>query len=359
VQKTFRKALADLPPGPVLEESELEELLPLREETPEDERLLAVELLAPDDGQPPAAELQQIVERAAKQFNVPASFISIIQKDHQWLRASTGVKGGRLLEHNGVKRGDAFCTHVVQGQAPLLVPDAAVHPYFSQNPLVKEGLLRSYAGAPLVTPEGAVLGSLCIIDHKPMAISADQVDELVLLARRVAGELELSKARRLKAAGKKAPLTTARGEKDEGALGTWFDAVLDNIAEGVLLFDEQRLVILASRGLARMLLVPVADLLGKHRDTVLQELSGRFVNPEAFLRELRVPDDGPYALRCEFSTRTTGRRLRWVAKPVLLERGTGHLCVLTDVTLEAAQRAAAPVQAQTRGQQVERGAFKG
>jgi len=83
----------------------------------------------------------------------------------------------------------------VQGRQPLVIADAVAHPTFAQNPLVQDGSVRSYAGAPLQTSSGDVLGTLCIIDKRPMSVSPEELDQLVLLARGVAGELELRAAR--------------------------------------------------------------------------------------------------------------------------------------------------------------------
>lgn len=167
VRKAGRKALASV------QESLLPELLPEEDGAPleldEPRRLAAVEASGLHEEDPPPGELLKIVEQVALRFGVASSFISILTADRQWLRASTGLKG-RLLADNGSARDASFCTHVVSGGKPLVVSDAAVHPFFSNNPLVRDGSLRSYAGAPLLTPKGAVLGSLCITDDKPMAI---------------------------------------------------------------------------------------------------------------------------------------------------------------------------------------------
>ena len=57
----------------------------------------------------------------------------------------------------------------------LIVPDANADARFGSNPLVTgEPFVRFYAGAPLVAPDGSVLGTLCVIDHVPRTLEADQ-----------------------------------------------------------------------------------------------------------------------------------------------------------------------------------------
>ena len=47
----------------------------------------------------------------------------------------------------------------------LVVEDTHLDPRFAENPLVTgEFGLRFYAGAPLLTPEGRAIGSLCLLD---------------------------------------------------------------------------------------------------------------------------------------------------------------------------------------------------
>ena len=51
--------------------------------------------------------------------------------------------------------------------------------------------VRFYAGVPLITPKGYMLGTLCVIDKVPRQLSQQQVDALVALSRLVINQLEL------------------------------------------------------------------------------------------------------------------------------------------------------------------------
>jgi signal transduction histidine kinase len=89
-------------------------------------------------------------------------------------------------------RDQAFCLHNLSGRDLLVVEDAAADPRFADNPLVTGPPgIRFYAGAPLVTPDGLVLGSLCGIDTAPRRAETMDLEVLHDLAAIVVRELEL------------------------------------------------------------------------------------------------------------------------------------------------------------------------
>jgi PAS domain-containing protein len=218
---------------------------------------------------------------------------------------------------------------VVEGDLcqPLVVPDAASHPYFASNPLVMSGLVRSYAGAPLVTPSGHILGTLCIIDTKPLNIGPDEVDALVSLARRVAGELELKSWSRR---------ASARGES--GPTLALLEAVCSSVESGILVLDPGRKVLLANKALEEIFGIPVSQILEMTREEFVLRNSTRCDDRVEFLRMMRVLPDGPFSAREVFEmVKPARRRVRWVAKPIQLPGGVGQLEIFDDVTPELEQ----------------------
>jgi GAF domain-containing protein len=139
--------------------------------------------------------LEELVAQTAESFGVPVATISLSLDDKQWFKVHVR-SGAGLVGIRGFAQDAAFSAYIIESGHPLLVADAAAHPVFASNPLVRSGGVASYAGAPLTTPDGDVIGALCIVDTKPASIQPDRVDVLARLAKRLAAELELrSKAR--------------------------------------------------------------------------------------------------------------------------------------------------------------------
>ena len=312
-------------------------LLEIDEERAEEVRLHKLDQMGlVDPGAQEDEQLHGIVEATAKRFEVPIAMISLILEDKQWFKAQVGLPGP-VAEERSIKREWSLCSQVVQGRQPLVINDAAVHPAFANNPLVQDGTVRSYAGAPLLTPSGDVLGTICIIDSKPRSIPVEDIDALVLVARAVAGELELRADRKRKGAERLPPEVRdhAAGDKHLQTAVSYLMAVLDHIDNGVFLLDPQRKVVFANQAVADMFGVPLDALVGRHRDEVVREAAQQASDPADFLRRLRVSPDGAYALRGEFEMERPRRRhLRWVSRPVELGEGVGQLTVITDMTAD-------------------------
>ena len=110
----------------------------------------------------PLLGLDRIAAAAAQAAGTPIALVSFIGAQRQWVRASVGV---RMPD---VDRDYAFCAWAVYNAQILWVEDALKDPRFCDNPLVEgEPHIRHYAGAPIVTPEGYVLGTVCVIDSQP------------------------------------------------------------------------------------------------------------------------------------------------------------------------------------------------
>ena len=134
----------------------------------------------------PERAYDDVTRIAASICAVPIAIVSLIDTDRQWFKSRLGLAVAET------HRDQAFCAHTILKPELLEVEDATLDVRFADNPLVLgDPGIRFYAGAPLLTPAGHALGSLCVIDREPRKLSAEQKASLESLARLVMNNLEL------------------------------------------------------------------------------------------------------------------------------------------------------------------------
>ncbi|WP_374968706.1 ATP-binding protein [Terrabacter sp. BE26] len=138
-------------------------------------------------GNAPQRELQALVDIAAQVCDVPRAAINLITATHQQQIATTG------FDPSICAREDSMCAAVLEHADRVVVPDASLDARFRHNPFVTGvlGDVRFYASAPLTTPDGVIIGRLCVFDATPRHLDAAQEQSLSAVAERVVDVLEL------------------------------------------------------------------------------------------------------------------------------------------------------------------------
>jgi signal transduction histidine kinase len=142
---------------------------------------------------PAEARLDRITLLLARSLNVPIALISLVDAERQWFKSRHG------LVAESTPRDVAFCAHAIRGADLFVVEDTLLDERFVHNPFVQgDPHVRFYAGAPLITPDGQRLGTLCAIDEKPRSLSEEQCSLLRELAEHVMDLFELRRLAVLK-----------------------------------------------------------------------------------------------------------------------------------------------------------------
>ncbi|PKA16006.1 hybrid sensor histidine kinase/response regulator [Leptospira haakeii] len=135
---------------------------------------------------PPEEKFDGIIKAASLICGTPIALVSLIDSERQWFKARMGLAAPET------PRQISFCQFAVYENKTIIVEDASIDPRFQQNPLVlADPNIRFYAGAPLRTPDGYVLGTLCVIDTKPKKLSSAEIQALEALANSVVSFMEL------------------------------------------------------------------------------------------------------------------------------------------------------------------------
>jgi signal transduction histidine kinase len=135
----------------------------------------------------PEPAFDRLTRLGSRVFSAPIVLVSLVDENRQWFKSCYGLAASET------DRDISFCSHTILTDEPLVILNALDDVRFSDNPFVKGELgIRFYAGAPLIAPSGARIGSFCVIDREPRAeFGPDQIDMLRDFAAITVEELEL------------------------------------------------------------------------------------------------------------------------------------------------------------------------
>ncbi|WP_017297287.1 diguanylate cyclase domain-containing protein [Nodosilinea nodulosa] len=225
----------------------------------EEERLAALYQYQILDTEPEVA-FDGLVDLAAHLCQAPIAIITLVDMHRQWFKSSVGI------DLSETPREVSFCTYAILHSNLLLVPDTRQDERFANNPfVVSEPHVCFYAGAPLITPDGYAIGTLCVIDTVPRFLSQQQQNALKALAHQVVDQLELH---RHVVALKEALLE----QHQTASTLRNTTQVLENAVEGISQIDVQGRYVAVNPAYAAMVGYGAEEMVGMHwRQTVHPE----------------------------------------------------------------------------------------
>lgn len=241
----------------------------------ESERLMALRQLHMLDT---AAEkdFDDITLLASQICDAPISYISLLDKDRQWFKSSKGLL---MTETN---RDISFCSHTIHQSDIMIVPDVLKDSRFVDNPMVtSDPFIRFYAGVPLLTDGGFKVGTLCIADHKPRNLTAQQIFALEVLARQVESNIAL-----------RAKISAQKLVEEK------YRSIISNMKLGLLEVDREEKILFANQSFIEMGGYTLNELLGKKSsDIFLQGESVRLMKNKNLSRMKGRSDAYEIAIR--------------------------------------------------------------
>jgi diguanylate cyclase (GGDEF)-like protein/PAS domain S-box-containing protein len=206
---------------------------------------------------PPEPEFEEISFLAASLFRTPVALVSLVDRDRQFFKSVVGDDYPRETP-----RGMSFCNFAVLSRDIVIIEDATRDPRVADNPLVTGGPgIRFYAGAPLITPDGHAIGTVCAIDFEPhYDVSASDIKALQHLATQTMRQMELRRLKLIEDVARQAEYSLVQSEER-------FRLLVNSITDyAIYMLDPDGNVTSWNAGAERLNGYAAEEVIGKHID---------------------------------------------------------------------------------------------
>jgi predicted PurR-regulated permease PerM/GAF domain-containing protein len=132
----------------------------------------------------------RLAANLAKSFDAPISLITVKDGRRKFWEAQCGLPEDTLQTATS-ERDLSICSRMVFSDSSLVISDTMTDERFAEDGFLLDRGIRFYAGAPLKSHEGEVIGSLCVLDTRPRTTTDEQREMLVSIANSVMTAIEL------------------------------------------------------------------------------------------------------------------------------------------------------------------------
>lgn len=128
----------------------------------------------------PKEEFDELALVAGQACNTPIAIITMSDGSHESFKGNVG------LEMPSIPNDWEFTFHTRLQKDVLVVSDTTMDERFCGSPQVKGApFIKFFAGAPILSPEGAAIGTLCIFDIRSRSLDSEQVQSLKALTNQI------------------------------------------------------------------------------------------------------------------------------------------------------------------------------
>ncbi|MHC5765595.1 MAG: GAF domain-containing protein [Nostoc sp.] len=218
----------------------------------------------------PEEAYNNLAQLAAFICGTPISLVNFIDENRQWFKAKIG------LDVSEMPRSVGFSYLCQEQRNVVVVPDTLADEKLASNPVVTGyPYIRFYAGVPLITPQGDMLGTLCAIDQVPRQLSQKQVEAFVGLSRLVIDQLELRRhVSEVSKVTEKLVAHEQTAHAQSEAAKTHITNLLESITDGFFALDQKWQFTYINGQAERLLQKTHNELLGQNIWEVFPEIIG-------------------------------------------------------------------------------------
>ena len=188
----------------------------------------------------PETAFDDLLRLAVHICDVPMAAIGFLDHTRHWFKAAIGLGQAEWPKDR------SLCAATLAAQRPLIIPNTLAAPESATHPLVIGApFVRFYAGIPLATEEGVILGTLALFDQRPRHLTPKQEQAILALGARIMDQLDLRRrTHQLAKAHTALQQTTAMHEQLLLALG--------HTTEGIALLSQEGRFTFVNAAFARM-----------------------------------------------------------------------------------------------------------
>ena len=139
----------------------------------------------------PEDNFDRLASLAAMLLDAPMAFVTLVDDRRSFWKSAVGAIPERVAQARETRVEHSFCQHVIESSGAIFVQDAELDPRTSANPLVHALSVKAWAGFPVRSAAGDVLGSFCVVDTRPRRWSARDIEVLRTLSYSASGEIAL------------------------------------------------------------------------------------------------------------------------------------------------------------------------